>query len=566
MTTAVAPASHRVKECAASGLVELYRGTPGEALESLRSGAGAVFPASPPPADASIPARSAVSSPSSCVQRGKHLGKGFVQPSGDPSTADSREWNPESRAARQQVRENKAFLASVEVERARRGRRGSARRAVALLACGMCGVAVSPRSGQILVDDATGRPGVNRRSCNDRFCDDCAKSRSTRVAEQLEPIVRSLLAQPEVSDGLVRQLTLTQQDTPGEPVADAGDRLWAAWTSLRQQRMYDLRDCFACFEMTYNHKTDTVHPHLHVIVLGTYIERDRPTGLLATWQRILGYSTVWDGAPTPAEIVMRHHDKDGNIVEGYTKPGSRGGVDLKVKDEIKEAIKYPLKGMSDTLRTMPMDRIIEMRDYLQGKRLLRTYGAFRACADDGWTELSDDEVSDSLLTDPVSGEVWTTAPVVSERAGIDAHESDLDNAGRARVWGGTEEGETGGAWRASWPVDVRDRALDVPIARWSYSRADVERAHELLYFLWGGAPSEAALAKRERRQQRRRQLLAVARRRAKRARIVALVEELRPRWYGPEPSLRIQAEMAARVAAETSRPKPDAGMSRRRPV
>ncbi len=432
----------------------------------------------------------------------------------------------------------------------------------------MCGVAVSTRSGQILVDETTGRPGVNRRSCNDRFCDDCSKSRSTRVAEQLEPIVMSLLAQPEVSDGLVRQLTLTGQDTPGESVADAGDRLWAAWSALRQQKPLDLRDCFACFEMTYNHKTDTVHPHLHVIVLGTYIEREKATGLLATWQRILGYSTVWDGSPTPAEIVMRHHDKDGNVVEGYTKPGSRGGVDLRVKDNIKEAIKYPLKGMSDTLRTMPMDRIIEMRDYLQGKRLLRTYGAFRSCIDTAWTEMSDEEVSDSLLVDPVSGEVWTTSPVVSERAGIDAHASDLDDDGSALVWGPIvpdldgdglphpvirdREGETGGAWRASWSASVRERAVDVPIARWSYSRSDVERAQELLYFLWGGEPSADALAKRARRQHRRRQLLAVARRRAKRARVAALVEEMRPRWYGPEPSMRIVAEMAER-ATETSR-------------
>lgn len=264
-------------------------------------------------------------------------------------------------------------------------------KAAALLSCGQQSPAKSPTTGALL-HRAGGGPLTRTITCKDKACEDCQRRRAAMLTADLEHEIEKLRESRHwFWDGRLRMLTLTRWDPEHNDIAAEKRALWRAWSRLRKL-FPQLETAVACMEETYNAERDSTHPHLHVIVL--CIGRLDRSDILGEWQRINGY-----------------------VIDYGQRKGSQGGCDIRERKSIKEAIKYPLKGMGRTLLNMPQGRAIELLDSLDGKRCVRTYGRlFRRSeeeSDDG-----PDDVDDMLLVDETTGEVWASTPAAAKAAGV----------------------------------------------------------------------------------------------------------------------------------------------------
>jgi len=413
------------------------------------------------------------------------------------------------------------MLARLELLRHQCGGKGALSRALALESCGSCAVLVSPGTGALLLGTVSGRPATARRSCNHRLCGDCQRRRSLQLADDLTVQISALATATEILargrrravlslspstmrfrevsaatdgegrvvdvvvdavapcwDGALRMATLTRHDPVGGDVSEEAGALWEAWRRLRRQWPRELGTSVATLELTYNVERDSVHPHLHVIFLcNGDVNR---TMMLGDWQRINGYA-----------------------VDYGQRPGSQGGVHLKRQRSVKEAIKYPLKGMAGVLASMPAARAIEVLDYLSGRRLVRAGGGLYRRAD----EPDGVDVDVELLCDATTGEVY--APTSSVAASLPslvhrAVAAATDGAGRV----------------VTVVVGV---VAPYPVATLSWSPVAIEGARERLYRDWqrersavevaaGIARGALISAQRRRRRQEARWRAACARR------------------------------------------------------
>jgi hypothetical protein len=352
-------------------------------------------------------------------------------------------------------------------DRGLKGARGSRRRAIALEQCGSSSVAVSPTTRVVLHHVDGGRPALRRRTCKHRLCPDCAAVRAVKVAADIGAAVAMLRARPDISDGELRMVTLTQQDEAGGRLDDAVAMLWGAWKQLRASHMEDLKTCFAALEITYNERRDSWHPHLHVMVVAPgWIDRK---GLLESWQ----------------------------IAHGYVVGGGQGGVDVRLMDSVKEAIKYPLKGLSDTMQKMNEDRALELMGWLRGKRLLRTYGELRKVE---IVEEEDDDVEepgDGLLVDPTTQELWApssqaAAAFLANFGGVELKQRSAHDAAHSLVHG--TSAEIGHVKKRPGVVDVDDvvddgrpwwvAPMELHVCAWSFQKPDIESARVQLETAW----------------------------------------------------------------------------------
>ena len=327
-------------------------------------------------------------------------------------------------------------------------------------------MATSPTTKNIL-RGPDGKPGLGKRSCQSRWCTTCGRARASRVADELTAVAAGLLVDDSVSDGTLRMLTLTAPDPAGGVLADQLRLLWWAWSELRKEHKAMLRNCFASLELTYNPARDSYHPHLHVMVIARgYLDRG---ALLRSWQYALGVKV---GGPL-------------------------GGVDVRQMDGIKEAIKYPLKGMGRVLGEMNEKRALEIMRTLQGKRTLRTYGAFRSVVQEVVDEETEPDVDDTLLTDPETGEVWAPTMRLAEAAGCGK-------------------------------------------LVWSWSAWQVECARECLFALHDAPKTAADVERQQRKGRRRRNKIALRKWSAKRHRIRRIAME---RYSTPRPAKKAPREL-----------------------
>jgi hypothetical protein len=142
--------------------------------------------------------------------------------------------------------------------------------------------------------------------CHDRFCVPCSQSRAQVVAENLS---RKLGHTPH------RLLTLTLRST-NDPLNSQLDRLLKSFKRLRSRTFWRER-CdggAALLELTRNTDTKLWHPHLHVIMQGSFIPH---AALKAIWLDITGDSSILDIR------LIRHRDHVIKYVSKYaTKPAS----------------------------------------------------------------------------------------------------------------------------------------------------------------------------------------------------------------------------------------------------
>ncbi len=124
---------------------------------------------------------------------------------------------------------------------------------------------------------------VAAAACHSRFCPVCARLRARRIASNL----RSALP-----PGDYRFLTLTLRSSP-DPLRVSIRRLYAAFARLRRTRAWaaHVAGGVAFLELTRNSATQLWHPHLHVVLAGSYWPvRD----ISALWLRTAGDSPIVD--------------------------------------------------------------------------------------------------------------------------------------------------------------------------------------------------------------------------------------------------------------------------------
>jgi hypothetical protein len=188
---------------------------------------------------------------------------------------------------------------------------------------------------------------ISATYCHHRLCRPCARRRAATVSNNL---LAHLLTGPYAHV----VLTLRSTDTP---LTTQIDRLYKAFKDLRNLKLVDGRTDApqrveywwdehvsggaAFFEATYNDKTASWHPHLHIIVESKWLPRDM---LAWAWEHVTGDSTiVW---------VERIIDKDKAVAE---------------------AAKYITKALTPSVHRDP-DALDELICALRGRRLAMCFG------------------------------------------------------------------------------------------------------------------------------------------------------------------------------------------------
>lgn len=204
--------------------------------------------------------------------------------------------------------------------------------------------------------------------CRDRFCKPCANARSRLIANNL----RGALTSPPY-----RFVTLTLRSTT-EPLADLLNHLLHSFRALRSLGWWKERVTGGAgfVEVTYNPAKQRWHPHLHLIVAGTYLDSAE---LRAHWWRITGHSFVVDvRAIRDTETTLRY------------------------------ITKYASKPLGNTYLNRP-DRLDEAVVALSGRRLVHTFGSWRGLNLYAVTDTTEWERVCSLadfLTLTYKGEPW----------------------------------------------------------------------------------------------------------------------------------------------------------------
>lgn len=200
---------------------------------------------------------------------------------------------------------------------------------------------------------------IDARYCRDRACPTCAWRRSRK----------NLLGMLEVYDSLHRAhptarwvlCTLTVRNVAPSDLGDTIDAMLHAWDKLSRRRTW--RACWQgwarSMEVTYNADADTMHPHLHLLLMATpeyyrseYI--NQPT-LADMWQAALGVDY------TPIVDIRAVEDTPAN---------SRGAVEEVTKYLTKPAL----------LPVMPRATLGAWLVAVQGRRLLSMGGVVASTA------------------------------------------------------------------------------------------------------------------------------------------------------------------------------------------
>jgi len=184
--------------------------------------------------------------------------------------------------------------------------------------------------------------------CRDRWCQPCARDRARTIAANLL----------EYTAGRqLRFLTLTLKHQPIS-LSEQLDRLCFCFTALRRTKFWKAAVKGGChmIEITRNATTATWHPHLHIIIEGSYLPHQR---IRNQWLKITGDSHIVD-----IRAVKDHREVHRYISKYVTKPWS-----------------------GDTAREPSI--LAETMRALDGKRLCNTFGTWRDLA------LTDVPVSDA---------------------------------------------------------------------------------------------------------------------------------------------------------------------------
>jgi len=175
---------------------------------------------------------------------------------------------------------------------------------------------------------------VHLFSCRDRVCPLCARTIARRTSERVGEVIQGW--------DEIRHLTLTLQSTD-EPLSEQIDHLLRSFRRMRQSRWWSdrVRGGIGTVEITHNSGTGRWHPHLHVLLDGTYLPQ---ADLADVWLRSTGDSQI-------CYITM---------------PPSRSNA-------AKYIAKYVTK--PSDIAHLPANALLELISALSGRRTLITFGS-----------------------------------------------------------------------------------------------------------------------------------------------------------------------------------------------
>lgn len=107
---------------------------------------------------------------------------------------------------------------------------------------------------------------INTNLCRVRLCPMCAYKRSLAVYHNTADIINYINANYSRSKYLF--LTLTIKNVPGSELSNAIDDLTRGWQNMsKQKRIKNIAlGTVRSIEITYNKRSNTYHPHLHILI------------------------------------------------------------------------------------------------------------------------------------------------------------------------------------------------------------------------------------------------------------------------------------------------------------
>ena len=107
---------------------------------------------------------------------------------------------------------------------------------------------------------------INTNLCRVRLCPLCAYKRSLAVYHNTADIIKYINEKYSRSKYLF--LTLTIKNVSGSELSNAIDTLTRAWQNMSKQKRIKniVLGTVRSIEITYNKRTNTYHPHLHVLI------------------------------------------------------------------------------------------------------------------------------------------------------------------------------------------------------------------------------------------------------------------------------------------------------------
>lgn len=107
---------------------------------------------------------------------------------------------------------------------------------------------------------------INTNLCRVRLCPLCAYKRSLSVYHNTADIINYINAKYSRSKYLF--LTLTIKNVPGSELSNAIDDLTRGWQNMSKQKRIKnvVLGTVRSLEITYNKRSNTYHPHLHVLI------------------------------------------------------------------------------------------------------------------------------------------------------------------------------------------------------------------------------------------------------------------------------------------------------------
>ncbi len=225
--------------------------------------------------------------------------------------------------------------------------------------------------------------------CGVRLCPSCQKRRSFIEYRTMLKIHHAVLADHPTMKFLF--LTLTVPNVTIERLGDELTHITKSWhkLSMRREVKRVIKASHRAIEITYNHKTNTYHPHIHIILAvnsryfksDEYIKHERWQEM---WAESTGYTEDVIGSKLQVNIKRLSGEKGVSEACKYSlKPWNTGDKEvtkqLKTISKQKLDITYGVKGHM-YIRNTPEETtavVEKLHDALHGKKLTHYAGLFK---------------------------------------------------------------------------------------------------------------------------------------------------------------------------------------------
>jgi len=200
---------------------------------------------------------------------------------------------------------------------------------------------------------------ANASFCHDRLCLNCNAVRALKAAKECKQVARLIMlnTQPPLEFSM---MTLTAKNVKAEDFQASVDLFFDSWHNrlLKNKRFKQaIEGTFRGFEVTYNRKNDTYHPHFHVLVAvkPSYFHSDNyisQAELADMWRKALtvDYNVVVN--------VKKIYNK--RKIDYLTEPTNIDHSNDALFGAINEVAKYVLKPSS-----LPTDDFVLLKKVLQ---------------------------------------------------------------------------------------------------------------------------------------------------------------------------------------------------------